>query len=82
MVSIASSRCLVHAPLALVEDIRLVLLLSMQDVIHKLFTNLRCEPCKKFPRELSLLIERDAEAETKLALSSKSELLHAGPRPS
>ena len=54
--------------LALIEDVRLVLLLGLQNVIHKLFTDLRCEPCEKLPGELSLLVERDAEAEAELGV--------------
>ena len=40
----------------------------MQDVIRKLFADLRREPCEKLRGELSLFVERDAEAETELGV--------------
>ena len=54
--------------LALVEDVRLVLLLRVQNLVRKLLADLRREPCEKLRSELSLFVERDAEAETELGV--------------
>ena len=43
-------------------------LLGMQDLVRKLFADLRREPCEKLRGELSLFVERDAEAETELGV--------------